>query len=164
MLTALNLMAALLHWLDFLSGMNGSKGMILDFIGPCKSHLARPRNPLSHVGEMLTRRSLAKTASMTRILLLDLIIYLGQLVTLMITFVVGHAHSIPSSESFPYPDVLLPPTPPSRQRPKEIEDDEDDVESGLKQRRRRGFQSAYEELDTEESPLWLNDDEGPGCE
>lgn len=101
---------------------------------------------------------------MSRIMLLDLIIYLGQLVTLLLAFIAGHAHRIPHSDSFPYPDVLLPPAPPSRQQKIEnaAEDDEDDVESGLKQRRRRGFQSAYEELDVEESALWLNDDDGPG--
>lgn len=42
------------------------------------------------------------------------------------------------------------------------EEIEDDVESGLKKRRRRGFESAFEELDGEMDALWLNDDEGPG--
>lgn len=99
---------------------------------------------------------------MTRILLLDLVLYLGQMVTLVLTFVTGHAARIPSSSSFPYPDVLLPPEQPRYQPVKDAADDgdEDDVESGLKRRRRRGFESAFEELDTEESALWLNDDGG----
>lgn len=101
---------------------------------------------------------------MSRILLLDLLIYLGQIVTLMLTFITGHANSIPHSDSFPYPDLLLPPTPTRDPKTRSNEEEEDDVESGLKQRRRRGFQSAYEELDTEESALWLNDDDGPGRE
>lgn len=108
--------------------------------------------------------SVATTASMTRILLLDLVIYLGQIVTLMITFIVGHADKIPHSDSFPYPDLLLPPIPTRHQATKSPVDEEDDVESGLKRRRRRGFQSAYEELDTDESSLWLNDEENPGGE
>lgn len=102
---------------------------------------------------------------MSRILLLDLLIYLGQIVTLMLTFITGHANSIPHSDSFPYPDLLLPPTPTRHQKHRETDDEEDDVESGLKQRRKRGFQSAYEELDSEESSLWLNDDDdGPSGE
>lgn len=112
---------------------------------------------------MLRCETTATTASRTRILLLDLLIYVGQMVTLLLTFITGHASRIPQSETFPYPDVLLPPDQPRPEKAKETEDLEDDVESGLKQRRRRGFQSAFEELDTESS-LWLNDEDGPGGE
>lgn len=37
MLTMMNSVAVLLHWLDFLAGMNGGKGIILDFVGQCAS-------------------------------------------------------------------------------------------------------------------------------
>lgn len=93
--------------------------------------------------------------------MLDLLLYLGQLVTLVLTFVTGHTNSIPASDSFPYPDPLLPPEQSRYTAVKDADDDTeeaDDVESGLKQRRRRGFESAFEELDTDEPSLWLNDD------
>ena len=35
-LAAINLAAGLLHCLDFAGGMNGGKGLSLDFIGQCK--------------------------------------------------------------------------------------------------------------------------------
>lgn len=101
---------------------------------------------------------------MIRILLLDIVLYFGQIITLVLTFITGHAGSIPSSSSFPYDDVLLPPEQ-TRYTPikgNEKVEAEDDVESGLKQRRRKGFESAFEELDVEERDLWLNDEEGPG--
>ena len=44
----------------------------------------------------------------------------------------------------------------------EEDDKADDVESGLKRRRRKGFESAFEELDGEMDALWLNEDDGPG--
>lgn len=37
MVTFMNAVAMFLHFLDFVSGMNGGKGIILDFIGQCKS-------------------------------------------------------------------------------------------------------------------------------
>jgi hypothetical protein len=36
MLTFMNVMAAGLHSIDFMTGMNGGKGVILDFVGQCK--------------------------------------------------------------------------------------------------------------------------------
>lgn len=36
MSTIMNIVAVLLHVLDFVSGLNGSKGIILDFIGQCE--------------------------------------------------------------------------------------------------------------------------------
>jgi hypothetical protein len=37
MLTFLNIMAAAMHSLDFMTGMSGGKGVILDFVGQCQS-------------------------------------------------------------------------------------------------------------------------------
>lgn len=96
---------------------------------------------------------------------MDILIYLGQLVTLVLTFCTAHGNKIPSSASFPYPDVLLPPSSTNTDTAvsKKADDEmEDDVETGLKKRRRRGFESAFEELDGEMDALWLNDEDGPG--
>lgn len=154
MLTAINLVAGFLHSLDFLAGMNGGKGVILDFVGqgesPCS--VTKGWNSLS-----------VNPASQTRVLLLDLLIYIGQLVTLIVTYCTAHGDKIPQSASFPYKDYLLPPLSAPSPVGKKVEDDvEDDVESGLKKRRRRGFESAFEELDGEMDALWLNEDDGPG--
>jgi len=37
MLTFTNMMAAALHSVDFMTGMNGGRGIILDFVGQCQS-------------------------------------------------------------------------------------------------------------------------------
>lgn len=37
MLTFMNIMAAGLHSIDFMTGMNGGRGVILDFVGQCRS-------------------------------------------------------------------------------------------------------------------------------
>jgi hypothetical protein len=37
MLTAMNAVAGLLHTLDYMAGMNGGKGVILDFVGQGQS-------------------------------------------------------------------------------------------------------------------------------
>jgi len=160
MLTFMNIMAAGLHSIDFMTGMNGGRGVILDFVGQCRSL------PLS------TWRSradcLAAPASLTRIVVLDLLIWLCQLVSLEVTYITAHAGNIPHSTSFPYPDYLLPPSyssPAKVESNKVVEEDDkadDDVESGLKRRRRKGFESAFEELDGEMDALWLNEDDGPG--
>ena len=133
--------------------------MILDFVGQCKSLPLR-----------LMRSSadgVATPASLTRIVVLDLLIWLCQLVSLEVTFITAHAGNIPHSTSFPYPDYLLPPSYTSATKAEsEVDDEEDDtaddVESGLKRRRRKGFESAFEELDGEMDALWLNEDDGPG--
>jgi hypothetical protein len=85
-----------------------------------------------------------------------------------VTYVTAHANTIPQSASFPYPDYLLPPTYSASAKTESTADDDeddkadDDVESGLKRRRRKGFESAFEELDGEMDALWLNEDDGPG--
>jgi hypothetical protein len=39
MLTVMNIVAALLHLLDFASGLNGGKGLMLDFVGQGMQHV-----------------------------------------------------------------------------------------------------------------------------
>jgi len=157
----MNIMAAGLHSIDFMTGMNGGRGVILDFVGQCRSLSIRFVNYIAD--------SLATPASLTRIVVLDLLIWLCQLVSLEVTFITAHAGNIPRSTSFPYPDYLLPPSYTSAPKVESGLDDEeddkaddDDVESGLKRRRRKGFESAFEELDGEMDALWLNEDDGPG--
>lgn len=36
MVTLMNVAAALLHCLDFAGGLNGGKGLLLDFVGQCE--------------------------------------------------------------------------------------------------------------------------------
>jgi hypothetical protein len=160
MLTFMNIMAAGLHSIDFMTGMNGGRGVILDFVGQCRS---LPLRFMASVAD-----GLVTPASLTRIVVLDLLIWLCQLVSLEVTFITAHAGNIPHSTSFPYPDYLLPPSYTSAPKVESGLDDEeddkadDDVESGLKRRRRKGFESAFEELDGEMDALWLNEDDGPG--
>jgi hypothetical protein len=160
MLTFMNIMAAGLHSIDFMTGMNGGRGVILDFVGQCRS---LPLRFMASVAD-----GLVTPASLTRIVVLDLLIWLCQLVSLEVTFITAHAGNIPHSTSFPYPDYLLPPSYTSAAKVESGLDDEeddkadDDVESGLKRRRRKGFESAFEELDGEMDALWLNEDDGPG--
>jgi hypothetical protein len=112
----------------------------------------------------------ATPASLGRILLLDFMMWICQLVSLELIYITAHSGNIPQSTMFPYPDYLLPPTYSHSAREAELtairdqkeEDVEDDVESGLKRRRKKGFESAFEELDGEMDALWLNDDDGPG--
>lgn len=154
----------------------------------------------------------ARPPTLTRILLLDLLIYLIQTTSLVVSFLNSHGSSIPSSLHFPYPDPLLPPEYSYTHSESESDSDilfdepdmiredgdrkakaksrrgsrstsartgthldvqidldmDSDVELGQGRRtlsrkvtgRRRGFRSAYEELDEEEG-LWLNDDDTP---
>ncbi|WWC72978.1 uncharacterized protein I206_106942 [Kwoniella pini CBS 10737] len=140
MLVALNIAAAFLHLLDFAGGMNGGKGLVLDFVGQ------------------------ANPASLTRILLLDLLLFLMQLTGLCVSYV-NHSTHLPKSPAFPYDDLLLPPAEEGVAISTSIfdEDEEDlDLEQGKstsKSRRRKGGQR-YEAVqgDEEESELWLNDD------
>lgn len=103
-------------------------------------------------------------------MVLDFIMWICQLVSLELIYITAHSGNIPQSTMFPYPDYLLPPTYSHSVREAELgamknEDDEvgdDDVESGLKRRRKKGFESAFEELDGDMDALWLNDEDGPG--
>lgn len=103
-------------------------------------------------------------------MVLDFIMWICQLVSLELIYITAHSGNIPQSTMFPYPDYLLPPTYSHSAREAELdamrnETDEagdDDVESGLKRRRKKGFESAFEELDGDMDALWLNDEDGPG--
>ncbi|WRT69195.1 uncharacterized protein IL334_006179 [Kwoniella shivajii] len=156
MLILMNVTSVFLHLLDFVGGMNDGKGLVLDFVG------VNPANP----------------ASLTRILLLDLLLFVIQLIGLCVSYVT-HSTNLPVSSSFPYDDLLLPPS--RTQNTVNIsstlfedeveEDDEGDVESsqsglgtaiGLGIGRRRFRQkkgNRYESIrgDEEERELWLND-------
>ncbi|WVF65415.1 hypothetical protein IAT40_000142 [Kwoniella sp. CBS 6097] len=142
-LIGMNLAVGFLHMLDFWGGMNGGKGLILDFVGQ------------------------ANPASLTRVLLLDVLLYLLQLVGLCVSYVT-HATQLPSTSALPYDDLLLPPQD-EQQSPETVlfNDDEDEVdpeEGGQgagKTRRRKGL--AYQQVqgDEPERELWLDDDEGP---
>ncbi|KAK8844044.1 hypothetical protein IAR55_006838 [Kwoniella newhampshirensis] len=140
MLTVMNLVAGLLHVLDFAGGMNGGKGLVLDFVGQ------------------------ANPASLARILLLDLLLYILQLTSLSVSYINNHSTNIPASSALPYDDLLLPPDLPNRLMTAS-ENDEDDGEldleggEGPKRRRRKGKGAAYEQVNAEERELWLDDDD-----
>ena len=95
--------------------------------------------------------------------------WICQLVSLELIYITAHSGNIPQSTMFPYPDYLLPPTYSLSAREAELdamrndndEAGDDDVESGLKRRRKKGFESAFEELDGDMDALWLNDEDGP---
>jgi hypothetical protein len=97
---------------------------------------------------------------------LDAVIWIAQLASLELTYITAHAGNIPHSTSLPYADYLLPPprlrASVGNNETTTTEDDkgDDDIESGLKKRRRKGFESAFEELDGEMDALWLNDENG----
>nr|XP_019049726.1 hypothetical protein I302_00145 [Kwoniella bestiolae CBS 10118]OCF28656.1 hypothetical protein I302_00145 [Kwoniella bestiolae CBS 10118] len=133
MLVVLNLAAAFLHLLDFAGGMNGGKGLILDFVGQ------------------------ANPASLTRILLLDLLLFLIQLTGLCVSYV-NHSTNLPKSPSLAYDDLLLPPTEEEIPIPSTtlFDEEEMDLEGGTRQRKAR--KGKYQAVEGEE--LWLDDDEG----
>ncbi|WVQ81079.1 hypothetical protein IAT38_003201 [Cryptococcus sp. DSM 104549] len=126
MLIAMNLAACGLHVLDFAGGMNGGKGLVLDFVGQ--------ENP----------------ASLTRVLLLDLALFLVQLLALCLSY--ANTTAVSYSSVFPYPDILLP---PDEEEP--VEEGERDIESG--RRKWKGKGPAYEVLENDDGELWLDDDD-----
>ncbi|TXT09061.1 hypothetical protein VHUM_02535 [Vanrija humicola] len=124
-----NLAAALFHLLDFAGGMNGSQGLVLDFVGQ------------------------ANPASLTRILLLDLAIYILQVATLVVCYITNYSSTLGKSDVFPYDDLLLPPDEPAGS-------DEVDVETGDQFRQRRfGKGPRYQNLSADASDVWLEDDD-----
>lgn len=150
----MNAVAALFHYLDFSSGMNGTKGVFLDFVGQGKfatSVVDLGADPA------------ANPASLTRILLLDLLIYFVQLVTVAVCYVVNFTPTLPKSDLFPYDDLLLPPDAPPP-----IADDDVDVEAGEQFRQRRmGKGPRYQNVTTDENEVWLEEEDEevePSCE
>ncbi|RSH95191.1 hypothetical protein EHS25_000277 [Saitozyma podzolica] len=137
MLTAMNIAAGCLHMLDFLGGMNGGKGLMLDFVGQ-----ARP-------------------ASLTRVLLLDLLLYILQTTSLIISYVNSHASKLPRSASLPYDDLLLP---TDASAVVEIDAEDVDLESGegFKRRGRRRDpvdEDGEAEEEDDDEIVWLNEGE-----
>ncbi|ORY33122.1 hypothetical protein BCR39DRAFT_521365 [Naematelia encephala] len=134
MLILMNFTAALLHLLDFVGGMNGGKGLMLDFIGQS--------NP----------------ASLTRVLLLDLLLLVLQLTALVISFITNHGDNLPSSSHFPLDDLLLPPDD-SHFTSTVLQDEADfDLEEGKAHRRRRQSRGPYEAVESN-TEVWLDEDE-----
>lgn len=141
----MNSVAALFHYLDFASGMNGTKGVFLDFVGQGE-----------HCGHaMIDANPAGNPASLTRILLLDLLIYFVQVVTVAVCYVVNFTPTLPKSDLFPYDDLLLPPDAPPP-----LADDDVDVEAGDQFRQRRmGKGPRYQNVATEENEVWLEEDD-----
>ncbi|KGB75757.2 hypothetical protein CNBG_1595 [Cryptococcus deuterogattii R265] len=90
MLTLVNIVAGVLHWLD--SGPAGGGGMILDFVG------TRPRGLAWVWG-------------------LDVMIWGIHLLALVLSYInsIAGTHDYKKSAKFPYPDILLPPPSQSTQ-------------------------------------------------
>ncbi|KAL1407598.1 histone H4-like TAF Taf6, SAGA complex subunit [Vanrija albida] len=130
-----NLAAVFFHLLDFAGGMSGSQGLVLDFIGQ------------------------ANPASLTRVLLLDLAIYILQVATLVVCYITNYTSTIGKSDVFPYDDLLLPPDLPAGGASDDV-----DVETGDQFRQRRfGKGPRYQNLSADASDVWL-DDEGDATE
>ncbi|WVR08948.1 hypothetical protein IAU60_006007 [Kwoniella sp. DSM 27419] len=134
MLSVMNLAAVLLHLLDFAAGSNGGKGLILDFIGQ------------------------ANPACLSRVLLLDLLLYIIQMVALCVSYVT-HSPTLPKSSFFKYDDLLLPPACHAL-------NEADLIEAGGKASGGLSTQSGatYAPLASSEAEreLWLDDEEAVG--
>ena len=158
----MNTAAVLLHMLDFLGGMNGGKGILLDFVGQCESLILNPwrlpRRPVEltwprkDADTVIVCLSVAHPASFTRIILYDIGLFLLQITSLVVSYVNQHSTSTTSPsnpQSLPYPDLLLPNSPLE-----DTLDEEANLESGLSGlRRRRKPQGG----DNDE--IWLDDDD-----
>lgn len=133
LLTMLNIAAGFLHLLDFVGGMNGGKGLMLDFVGQ------------------------ANPASLTRVILLDLLLYILQLSALIVSYVNNHSKDLSASPAFPYKDLLLPPSDHSTVSSTATDDDVD-LEAGERKRRRRKANGSYQSDEDDENELWLNEE------
>lgn len=97
----------------------------------------------------------ARPASLTRILILDLLLYILQLSALYVSFITNHGSNLPHTDSLPYEDILLPSSAMSTA----VEDEDDlDLEGGeARRRRKKGKGSAYSAVGDEEE-IWLDED------
>lgn len=152
MLNGLHFVALLLHLLDFAGGMNGGRGIVLDFVGQGQSH----RLEMSASTDTL----IAYPASLLRIILLDVLLYGLQLTSLIVAYVNSQGKNLPRSAQLPYEDLLLP----HEDVLDVVDDDELDLESGGSSwlRRRKGKGVDYDVQNEEGEELWLNDDEDEG--
>ena len=94
----------------------------------------------------------AHPASLTRVLLLDLGMFVLQTISLILSYITNHGKNLPSSGYFTHDDLLLPP----EEGEVLFESEESDLESGLLTRRKGKMTS---ELNAETNELWLDDDE-----
>jgi len=103
---------------------------------------------------------IADPASLTQVIVLDLLLYIMQLTSLIVSYINNHAKDLPSSSVFLYEDLLLPPRDLSSASSTALDEDDLDLEGGEgKQRRRKGKGTAYEPLEGDANKLWLNDDD-----
>lgn len=151
MLSLMNLVAVLLHLLDFSSGMGGSKGLILDFVG-------QGELPSQQRSAALSDRT-ARPASLSRVLLLDVLLWALQLLSLTVAYTSHRSMSNVKTPSLPYDDLLLPMT-------LEVDDDPEedweagDIETGREGARRRMNRSSSrgKGMDVMEE-VWLDDED-----
>ncbi|KAK4688361.1 hypothetical protein P7C73_g1751, partial [Tremellales sp. Uapishka_1] len=133
MLTMMNVSAVFLHFIDLIEGSSGGKSLILDFVGQ------------------------ANPTSMTRVLLLDLLLYTLQCTSLVVAYISTHKSTIPASSTFAFDDLLLPPSPTVEFNKDENVDE--DIETGRGGRRRTRRQSVRAD---EADEVWLDDDDDDG--
>lgn len=140
--TVANGFAVLVHWAS--GPPDGSRGVPLDFVGQSAS--------TSFTVSTLTMTE--NSASVLRIILLDVVIYLLQLITLVVCYIVNYGPTVPASSIFPYDDLLLPPDTPQAVAESDI-----DVETGDQFRQRRmGKGPSYQQVAGDDSDLWLDQD------
>jgi hypothetical protein len=98
------------------------------------------------------------------VILIDLLLFILQLLSLIVSYVNNHGRNLPKSSHLPYDDLLLPNIDQMDEEGDEMEDEEADLEGGDRswaRRRRKGKGIAYEAVGDEDE-LWLNDDDGIG--
>ncbi|WVQ73582.1 hypothetical protein IAR50_003161 [Cryptococcus sp. DSM 104548] len=142
MLTGSATMVALVRWLEW-GGEGMGMGVMLDFIG------------------------LDEPPSLTRLVLLDLTIYILHFLALFIAYLNNLPLTIDTRKVFPFDDILLPPVPTmslSRENGEVVFDEEiEEEEEGVAQagaRRRKGKGAKYSRVgsgDGEEGEVWLDD-------
>lgn len=104
----------------------------------------------------------AHPASMSRILLLDLLLFLIQLTSLIVSYVNYHSNGTSSLDSFPFDDLLLPPSRSTLRNISAFEDDDVDLETGeLAPNRRKSRNASYKLLDGDADGESLDEDDEP---
>lgn len=89
-----------------------------------------------------------------RIIVLDLLIYFIQIITVAVAYIVNFTPTLPKQELFPYDDLLLP-----TEDPPPIADDDLDVEAGDQFRQRRmGKGPRYQNVATEENDVLFDEE------
>ena len=100
---------------------------------------------------------------MTRVLLLDLLLYGLQITSMAVSYINNHSTNLPTTPSLPFDDPLLPPEDPAVTRM--VGDDEElDLESGRASRRRKG---KGKDVGGDDDEIWPEEAEegiGQACE